>query len=187
VDQTLLWVAKSLWPGSHPWHQGAGEKNHSPPHQSHRPLTLEQHSFHPPYSFKSHRACCTLGRSSSWIPQDLCTFGSLPLPGTFTHCISPSWLLIQASVQTSLSPRKALCQMLMAHTCNPSYLGRLKSGGSQVDPANCDPAKSSQIPISKITRAKWTGSMVQAVECLLCKRETKFKPQAHQKIKGGRG
>jgi hypothetical protein len=28
---------------------------------------------------------------------------------------------------------------------------------------------SSKDPISKITRAKWTGSVVQALKCLLCK------------------
>jgi hypothetical protein len=33
-------------------------------------------------------------------------------------------------------------------------------------------ANSSQDPISKITRAKWAGSMAQEVECLLCKHET---------------
>jgi hypothetical protein len=30
---------------------------------------------------------------------------------------------------------------------------------------------SSGVPISKITRTKWTGGVVQAVECLLCKHE----------------
>jgi hypothetical protein len=33
-------------------------------------------------------------------------------------------------------------------------------------------ANSSRDPISKITRAKWTGGVAQAVECMLCKHET---------------
>jgi hypothetical protein len=44
---------------------------------------------------------------------------------------------------------------------------RLRSGGDS-RPAR---AKSSQDPISKITRAKWTRGMAQAVEHLLCKPE----------------
>jgi hypothetical protein len=36
-----------------------------------------------------------------------------------------------------------------------------------------------ETPISKITRAKWTGGMAQAVEHLLCE----FKAQLHQKEK----
>jgi Zn ribbon nucleic-acid-binding protein len=31
--------------------------------------------------------------------------------------------------------------------------------------------------------AKWTGDVVQAVECLLCKYEAKFKPHSHKKEK----
>jgi hypothetical protein len=39
-------------------------------------------------------------------------------------------------------------------------------------------------PISKITTAKWTGSVIQAVEHLLCKaRSPEFKLQSHQKKK----
>jgi hypothetical protein len=33
-------------------------------------------------------------------------------------------------------------------------------------------ANSSQDPISKITKAKWIEVVAQAVQCLLCKRET---------------
>jgi hypothetical protein len=36
-------------------------------------------------------------------------------------------------------------------------------------PAGSLQAKSSQVSVSKITRAKWTGDVAQAVECLLCK------------------
>jgi hypothetical protein len=32
-------------------------------------------------------------------------------------------------------------------------------------------ANSSREPISKITRARWTGGVAQVVECLLCKCE----------------
>jgi hypothetical protein len=41
-------------------------------------------------------------------------------------------------------------------------------------------------PISSITRAKWTGSVAQALECLLCKCEVlSLKAQSHKK--GGAG
>jgi hypothetical protein len=42
---------------------------------------------------------------------------------------------------------------------------------------------SSNDPISKITRGKWTGGMAQAVEHLLRKLKTKFEPQHHRKKK----
>jgi hypothetical protein len=39
-------------------------------------------------------------------------------------------------------------------------------------------------PISKITRAKWTGGVAQVVEHLLCKASSSdFKPQSYKKIK----
>jgi hypothetical protein len=42
----------------------------------------------------------------------------------------------------------------------------------------------SRDPVSKITRAKWTGSMAQVLEYLVCKvQSTEFKPQSHQKKK----
>jgi hypothetical protein len=49
--------------------------------------------------------------------------------------------------------------------CNPSYLGGCDGDdqGSRVAQAN-----SLRDPISKITRAKWTGSVEQTVERLLC-------------------
>jgi hypothetical protein len=58
------------------------------------------------------------------------------------------------------------CWVQVAHTCKPSYLGgwgwqfQATSGKYFIRP-----------PISKITTAKWTGSVVQAVGCLLCKPE----------------
>jgi hypothetical protein len=57
----------------------------------------------------------------------------------------------------------------VAHTYNPSYLG----GGSQEDCGSRPvQASSLQDPISKITRVKWTGGMVQVVEeHLLCNHE----------------
>jgi hypothetical protein len=38
-------------------------------------------------------------------------------------------------------------------------------------------------PISKITKAKWTGGVAQAVDCLLCKHEAVFKFQSHTQKK----
>jgi hypothetical protein len=63
---------------------------------------------------------------------------------------------------------RAESQVLLAHACNPSYLGGWdwKYHGSRPVQRN-----SFQDPISKITRLKWTGGVVQAVECLLCKPE----------------
>jgi hypothetical protein len=52
--------------------------------------------------------------------------------------------------------------------CSPSYLGGLEWEDCGVRIAQ---ANSLQDPISKITRAKWTGGMPQAVEHLLCKCE----------------
>jgi Zn ribbon nucleic-acid-binding protein len=46
--------------------------------------------------------------------------------------------------------------------------GKLRSGGSQFE---ASPGKWFARSISKITRAKWTGGVIQAVECLLCKHE----------------
>jgi hypothetical protein len=56
----------------------------------------------------------------------------------------------------------------VAHAYNPSYLGiwYQKDGGWRSVQAN-----SSKDPISKITLAKWTGGVAQAVECQLCKYE----------------
>jgi hypothetical protein len=45
-----------------------------------------------------------------------------------------------------------------------------------------DQENSLRDPISKIIRAKWTGGMAQAVECLLWK----YKPQSHQKEQKGK-
>jgi hypothetical protein len=54
----------------------------------------------------------------------------------------------------------------VAHTCHPSYLG----GRDQTD-QGLRPARENSWwdPISKITKAKWTGVTVQEVKCLLCK------------------
>jgi hypothetical protein len=56
----------------------------------------------------------------------------------------------------------------VAHACNPSYVGvwDQKDHGSRSTPAN-----SLWDPISKITRAKRTRGVAQAVEHLLCKSE----------------
>jgi hypothetical protein len=60
-------------------------------------------------------------------------------------------------------------QALVAHICNPSYLGGWNWENCSLRPAQ---ANSSQDPISKITRAKWTGDVAQAVDHLLCKCES---------------
>jgi hypothetical protein len=54
----------------------------------------------------------------------------------------------------------------VAHACNPNYLGGWDQEDNGSRPAL---ANSSQEPISKITRAKWTGGLTQTVECLLGK------------------
>jgi hypothetical protein len=57
-------------------------------------------------------------------------------------------------------------QVLVAHTCNPNFLGAW-------DPEYCilKPAQANSTPysISKITTAKWTGGAAQVVKCLLYK------------------
>jgi hypothetical protein len=58
-----------------------------------------------------------------------------------------------------------LNQAPVAHASNPSYLEAEDHG---LRPAQ---ANRSQDPISKITRAKWTGGVAQAAERLLCKCE----------------
>jgi hypothetical protein len=55
---------------------------------------------------------------------------------------------------------------LVAHTCNPSYLGSWDQENCTSRPAQ---ANSLQDSIFKRTRAKWTGGVTQAVENLLCK------------------
>jgi hypothetical protein len=55
---------------------------------------------------------------------------------------------------------------LVTHACNPGYLGGFDQEGRSSKPAW---ANSSQDPISKITRVKWTRGMAHAVEHLLCK------------------
>jgi hypothetical protein len=54
----------------------------------------------------------------------------------------------------------------VAYTCNPSCLGSWDHEDHSLRPAW---ASSSGDSISKTIRAKWTGDMVQVVECLLCK------------------
>jgi hypothetical protein len=57
-------------------------------------------------------------------------------------------------------------QALVANACNPSYFEgwAQKNWGLRIESNN------SQDPISKITRAKWTGG-TRVIECLLCKWE----------------
>jgi hypothetical protein len=55
------------------------------------------------------------------------------------------------------------------HACNPIHLRGWDQENHTLRPAWAD---SLQVPISKITRAKWTGGVVQGIEHLLCKCET---------------
>jgi hypothetical protein len=68
------------------------------------------------------------------------------------------------------------CRALVAHTCNPSYMGGWDWEVRVLKPAWAN--ISWEPSISQIARAKWTGSVVQAVECLLC---PEFKPENCQK------
>jgi hypothetical protein len=71
-------------------------------------------------------------------------------------------------------------QAPVTHTYNPSYLGSWDlNRGSRPAWAN-----GSRDHISKMTRAKWTGGVAQAVECLLCKCKTLTSNPSHipQKI-----
>jgi hypothetical protein len=58
--------------------------------------------------------------------------------------------------------------MPVTHACNSSYLGDRDWEDHDLRPAW---AYNSQDSISKITRAKWTGGVAQAVLYLLCKME----------------
>jgi hypothetical protein len=62
--------------------------------------------------------------------------------------------------------------VLARHWSNPSYS---EDHGSRLVQAN-----SSQDPISKISRAKWTGGVAQVAEHLLCKCVAEFKPSSQQ-------
>jgi hypothetical protein len=55
---------------------------------------------------------------------------------------------------------------LVAHACNSSYLGDWDQEDLSWRPALTN---GSRDPISKITKAKWTEVVAQAVEHLLCK------------------
>jgi hypothetical protein len=57
-------------------------------------------------------------------------------------------------------------QVMVAHACNPSYLGSWDLEDHSLRPTW---ANSSWYSTSKITRAKWTRGVAQRVERLLCK------------------
>jgi hypothetical protein len=66
-------------------------------------------------------------------------------------------------------------QALLAQPCNPRYLG----GRDQVQG---QPRQiTHKTPSSKITRAKWTGDVVQVVECFCKCKALSSKTQSHQK------
>jgi hypothetical protein len=64
--------------------------------------------------------------------------------------------------------------VLVAHTYNPSYMGVWKNRGSRA--AQVNSLRNS--PITKITRAKWTGGVAQVVDTLQA-RSSEFKLQSH--------
>jgi hypothetical protein len=64
----------------------------------------------------------------------------------------------------------------VAHTCNLSYLEGLDEEDHSLKPAQ---ENSSQDPISKITRAKWTLDIAQEVECMLQVQNPEFKFESH--------
>jgi hypothetical protein len=94
----------------------------------------------------------------------------------------PVWVMVQLwwsggaalmceSVEDTLRPAKCTIvagQVPVAHICNPSYLGVWDWEDCTLRLAW---TYSSRDSISKITRAKWTGGVTQAVEHLLCKQE----------------
>jgi hypothetical protein len=53
----------------------------------------------------------------------------------------------------------------VAHACNSTYLGGWDQENHDSRSAQ---AHSPQDPLSKITRAEWTGGVAQEVECLFC-------------------
>jgi hypothetical protein len=55
--------------------------------------------------------------------------------------------------------------LLVAHACNPSYLGGQDQKDHNLRPAQTE---SAQDPTSKITRAKWSGGVAQVLERLIC-------------------
>jgi hypothetical protein len=67
-------------------------------------------------------------------------------------------------------------QAPVTYTCNPGYLGSWDWEDFSSRPAQAD---SSWDPISKITTAKWTGGVAQAIEHLLLQaRSSEFRPQS---------
>jgi hypothetical protein len=87
-----------------------------------------------------------------------------------THTCNPSY---------SGDGYQKVSESLMAHTCNlatwEAEIGRISVTGQP---------KQVRDPISKITRAKWTGGSAQRIEHLLCKCEAfDFKPQSNPPAK----
>jgi hypothetical protein len=69
---------------------------------------------------------------------------------------------------------------LVAHAYNPSYLGaEIKRVTVQGQPRQIVHGT----PISKIKRAKWTGSVAEAAEYLLCKCEVLSSNPSYKKKK----
>jgi hypothetical protein len=115
--------------------------------------------------------------SSALISQDLFHSPS-PLPHTLDsespfsifHCdnspLTKNCLTAHAGWRGEEGMKRK--HKLVAHTCNLSYLGGWDQADGSLRPTWTN---SSQDPISKLTRAKWTGGIANVVQCLLCKHE----------------
>jgi hypothetical protein len=84
-----------------------------------------------------------------------------------TWCSALPWTQI-AMALCSLKNKK-IGRASVAHPCNLSYLG-----GWAWEDWGWKPALATSVrdPVSKITRAKWTGGVAQAIQHLLCKCKT---------------
>jgi hypothetical protein len=101
-----------------------------------------------PTSLPFHFITTHLPGSASWHPP-------ISLPIHRAH-------LWQKKKNTQLKIPTA-SWVLVAHTCNPTYLGGWDQEHCSWRPAQAD---SWWDPVHKITRAKWTTGVAQTVECL---------------------
>jgi hypothetical protein len=112
---------------------------------------------------------------SCFKKQKLC----VPVPCRITFIFSDSSFFSLSQNSSSLKSKPS--QALVAHAYNPSYLG-----GWDWEDCGLRPLKenSSQDPVSKVTRVKWTGGMAQGVQHVFCKHGTlSSNPSPTKKIK----